>query len=61
MEGAGVWNELPCVVKGVSDYADCHKHKLWQNFGAATAASAAKAILERCVETDQSKRNIPKT
>ncbi len=26
MEGAGVWREIPCiVVKGVCDYADCHK------------------------------------
>ena len=28
MEGAGDWDEMPCiVVKGVCDYADCHKHK----------------------------------
>ena len=54
MEGAGVWDEVPCiVVKGVCDYADCHKHKGWQNFAAATAASASKAILERYVQTDK--------
>jgi nucleoside phosphorylase len=54
MEGAGVWDELPCiVVKGVCDYADSHKHKGWQNFAAATAASASKAILERYVRTDK--------
>ncbi|KAH7132719.1 nucleoside phosphorylase domain-containing protein [Dactylonectria macrodidyma] len=48
MEGAGVWDEVPCiVVKGVCDYADSHKHKGWQNFAAAAAASASKAILER--------------
>lgn len=28
MEGAGVWEEIPCVVvKGVCDYADSHKNK----------------------------------
>lgn len=28
MEGAGVWDEFPCIViKGVSDYADSHKNK----------------------------------
>jgi nucleoside phosphorylase len=54
MEGAGVWEEVPCiVVKGVCDYADCHKNKKWQNFAAATAASASKAILLRYVQTDR--------
>ncbi|KAH7329507.1 hypothetical protein B0I35DRAFT_474104 [Stachybotrys elegans] len=53
MEGAGIWEQLPCiVVKGVCDYADSHKNKKWQNFAAATAASAAKAILERYARTD---------
>lgn len=55
MEGAGVWDEVPSiVVKGVCDYADCHKHKGWQNFAAATAASATKAVLERYIRTDRS-------
>ena len=54
MEGAGVWEEVPCiVVKGVCDYADCHKNKKWQNFAAATAASASKAILLRYIQTDK--------
>ncbi|KAK6197686.1 hypothetical protein LQW54_010648 [Pestalotiopsis sp. IQ-011] len=58
MEGAGVWDEVPCiVVKGVCDYADCHKHKGWQNFAAATAAAAAKAILERYTQIDKSGNN----
>ncbi|KAK3938097.1 kinesin light chain [Diplogelasinospora grovesii] len=38
MEGAGVAEEIPCVIiKG---------NKKWQNFAAATAASALKAVLE---------------
>ncbi|KAL6786626.1 hypothetical protein J3E68DRAFT_420151 [Trichoderma sp. SZMC 28012] len=48
MEGAGVWDELPCIiVKGVCDYADSHKNKVWQPFAAATAASVMKAMLGR--------------
>lgn len=55
MEGAGVWEEIPCiVVKGVCDYADCHKNKKWQNYAAATAAAASKAILERYIQTERS-------
>jgi nucleoside phosphorylase/tetratricopeptide (TPR) repeat protein len=63
MEGAGVWEEMPCVVvKGVCDYADCHKNKEWQNFAAATAASASKAIIEQYIKTDrgQSVKESPK-
>ncbi|KAL2803418.1 hypothetical protein BJX63DRAFT_425293 [Aspergillus granulosus] len=47
MEGAGVWDSVPClIIKGVCDYADSHKCKLWQAYAAATGASAAKAFLE---------------
>ncbi|KAL4750810.1 nucleoside phosphorylase domain-containing protein [Aspergillus terricola var. indicus] len=47
MEGAGVWDTFPSlVIKGVADYADCHKNKEWQNYAAATAAACAKAFLE---------------
>lgn len=47
MEGAGVWDNIPCIViKGVCDYADSHKNKAWQAYAAATGASAAKAFLE---------------
>ncbi|KAF3390061.1 hypothetical protein DPV78_011783 [Talaromyces pinophilus] len=46
MEGAGVWDILPCVIiKGVCDYADSHKNKAWQKYAAATAASCAKGFL----------------
>ncbi|KAK1976070.1 phosphorylase superfamily protein [Colletotrichum cereale] len=54
MEGAGVWDEVPCiVVKGVCDYADSHKNKKWQPYAAATAASVMKAILARYTRTDK--------
>lgn len=55
MEGAGAWDEIPCiVVKGICDYSDSHKNSLWQNFAAATAASVARALLERYVREDGS-------
>jgi nucleoside phosphorylase len=54
MEGAGVWEHLPCVViKGVCDYADSHKNKKWQTYAAATAASAAKAFLQLGITEQQ--------
>lgn len=47
MEGAGVWNNISCIIlKGVCDYADSHKNKAWQAYAAATGAAAAKAFLE---------------
>ncbi|UKZ68678.1 uncharacterized protein TrAtP1_009700 [Trichoderma atroviride] len=53
MEGAGVWDEVPCiVVKGVCDYADSHKNKTWQPFAAATAAAVLKAMLIQYPVTD---------
>ena len=55
MEGAGVWDELPCIViKGVSDYADSHKDKLkrWYDFAAATAAATTRAVLDRYSQAD---------
>jgi nucleoside phosphorylase len=52
MEGAGIWDNLPCVIiKGVCDYADSHKNKVWQDYAAATAASGTKAFLECWVST----------
>jgi nucleoside phosphorylase len=53
MEGAGAWDEVPCIiVKGICDYADSHKNKVWQDFAAATAASLTKAILGRYAVND---------
>ena len=48
MEGAGVWDIFPTlVVKSVSDYADSHKDKEWQDYAAVQAAAAAKVILTK--------------
>ncbi|KAJ0418505.1 hypothetical protein BJY00DRAFT_324866 [Aspergillus carlsbadensis] len=47
MEAAGLMNNFPCIViRGISDYADSHKHDRWQPFAAATAAACAKELLE---------------
>ena len=62
MEGAGVWDELPCIViKGICDYADSHKSKVWQPFAAATAAAVAKAMLERYTPTDKRRSAVRNT
>ncbi|KAH7317074.1 nucleoside phosphorylase domain-containing protein [Stachybotrys elegans] len=54
MEGAGVWDELPClVVKGVCAYADGHRNKSWQEFAAATAAAVTRAIIEKYPTTQK--------
>jgi nucleoside phosphorylase/transcriptional regulator NrdR family protein len=46
MEGAGVWDVLPClVIKSACDYADSHKNKKWQHYAAATAAVCMKGFL----------------
>jgi nucleoside phosphorylase len=56
MEGAGLWDETPCIIiKAVCDNADSHKNKNWQNFAAATAASATKALLDLYVQRESSK------
>ncbi|EHK20676.1 uncharacterized protein TRIVIDRAFT_49960 [Trichoderma virens Gv29-8] len=54
MGGAGIWEEVPCIIiKGICDYADCHQSKNWQNYAAATAASASKAVLQRYIQTEK--------
>lgn len=46
MEAAGLMDDFPCiVVRGICDYSDDHKHKLWQPYSAVAAAAYAKDIL----------------
>ncbi|KAJ0425969.1 hypothetical protein BJY00DRAFT_324414 [Aspergillus carlsbadensis] len=46
MEAAGIMNTLPClVIRGICDYSDSHKNKVFQNYAAAAAASYAKLLL----------------
>jgi hypothetical protein len=42
----GLMDSFPClVIRGICDYADSHKNKVWQPYAAATAASYAKELL----------------
>ncbi|KAK6334442.1 hypothetical protein TWF730_003656 [Orbilia blumenaviensis] len=46
MEAAGLMNQLPClVIRGICDYCDSHKNKIWQHHAALAAAAFAKALL----------------
>ncbi|CAI6096708.1 unnamed protein product [Clonostachys chloroleuca] len=46
MEAAGLMNNFPClVIRGICDYADSHKNKVWQLYAAAIAAAYAKELL----------------
>ncbi|KAE9568203.1 hypothetical protein CGMCC3_g15668 [Colletotrichum fructicola] len=45
MEAAGL-QDFPClVIRGICDYSDSHKNKLWQEYAAATAAAFTKELL----------------
>ncbi|KUL81795.1 hypothetical protein ZTR_09346 [Talaromyces verruculosus] len=46
MEAAGLMDSFPClVIRGICDYADSHKNKVWQPYAAVTAAAYAKELL----------------
>jgi nucleoside phosphorylase len=46
MEAAGLMDNFPClVIRGICDYADSHKNKIWQPYAAATAAALARELL----------------
>ncbi|KAL2796693.1 purine and uridine phosphorylase [Aspergillus keveii] len=43
---AGIMNTLPClVIRGICNYSDSHKNKIFQNYAAAAAAAYAKLLL----------------
>ncbi|KAF3158656.1 hypothetical protein TWF788_004544 [Orbilia oligospora] len=55
MEATGLMNHFPClVIRGICDYADSHKNKLWQPYAAAIAASYAKELLSIIPLTSES-------
>lgn len=46
MEAAGLMDNFPCVViRGICDYSDDHKNKIWQPYSAVVAAAYAKDLL----------------
>jgi nucleoside phosphorylase len=53
MEAAGLMDDFPCIViRGICDYSDDHKHKLWQPYSAVAAAAYAKDLL-RVIQPQQ--------
>ncbi|PGH11853.1 hypothetical protein AJ79_04650 [Helicocarpus griseus UAMH5409] len=45
-EAAGLMDDFSClVIRGICDYADSHKNKIWQPYAAFTAAAYAKELL----------------
>ncbi|KAF2273332.1 purine and uridine phosphorylase [Westerdykella ornata] len=63
MEAAGLMNSFPClVIRGICDYADSHKNKMWQPYAAGTAAAYAKELLSVIPLTGVSKiRTVEET
>ena len=46
MKAAGLMDAFQClVIRGICDYADSHKNKIWQPYAAATAAAFARELL----------------
>ncbi|KAH8895403.1 purine and uridine phosphorylase, partial [Thozetella sp. PMI_491] len=46
MEAAGLMNDFPClVIRGICDYSDSHKNKVWQGYAALAAAAYTKDLL----------------
>jgi hypothetical protein len=57
MEAAGIMDELPSlVIRGICDYCDSHKNKVWQPYAAITAAAYSKALLSVIPVTGSRKR-----
>ncbi|KAG8674165.1 hypothetical protein FPOAC2_00166 [Fusarium poae] len=55
MEGVGTSMHQACLfVKGISDYADSHKNKDWQEHASLAAAACAKAIIGQWHLSDKS-------
>ncbi|EJT71108.1 hypothetical protein GGTG_10368 [Gaeumannomyces tritici R3-111a-1] len=47
MEAAGMMDNVQCLpIRGICDYLDSHKNKVWQDYAAATAAAYARELLE---------------
>ncbi|KAJ6257310.1 Vegetative incompatibility protein [Drechslerella dactyloides] len=57
MEAAGLMDELPSlVIRGICDYSDSHKNKIWQPYAALAAAVVAKEILLQLPSRKNNKR-----
>ncbi|KAF9885862.1 hypothetical protein FE257_012334 [Aspergillus nanangensis] len=46
MEAAGLMDHIPClVIRGICDYCDSHKNKVWQGYAALAAAVYSQVLL----------------
>ncbi|KAM0255340.1 hypothetical protein ACHAQJ_005858 [Trichoderma viride] len=53
MEAAGLMSPFPClVIRGICDYADSYKNKVWQVYAAISAAAYARDILKQIPPID---------
>ncbi|KAJ5909860.1 purine and uridine phosphorylase [Penicillium tannophilum] len=61
MEAAGVVRTTTdcLVIRGICDYSDSHKNKLWQEYAAATAAAYAKFFLSHMPDSGNSSIRVP--
>ncbi|KAK7452450.1 hypothetical protein Landi51_04338 [Colletotrichum acutatum] len=61
MEAAGIMDVVPCLpIRGICDYADSHKNKIWQRYAAAAAAACAREILSVLPSADYQTRAGPR-
>lgn len=59
MEAAGVMNTFSClIIRGICDYADSHKSKIWQEYAAAAAAAYSKLLLSVLRDHDDISTNM---
>ncbi|KAF5635881.1 nucleoside phosphorylase [Fusarium sp. NRRL 52700] len=59
MEAAGVMNRADClVIRGICDYSDAQKNKVWQNYAAAVAAAYTKLLLGAVAINDLACDNV---
>jgi nucleoside phosphorylase len=46
-QSAGIMSDFPfLVIRGISDYSDSHKSRLWQGYAAATATAYTTELLK---------------
>ncbi len=61
IEAAGLVDNFPCIViRGICDYADSHKNKVWQEHAAAIAAAFTKELLGYVPPSDVDKAQAVK-
>ncbi|KAF3291569.1 hypothetical protein TWF970_000783 [Orbilia oligospora] len=57
MEAAGLMDKLPSlVIRGICDYSDSHKNKIWQPYAALAAAAFARELLTRLPHREKKER-----